>query len=159
MDAIPPVFDKEPVGRRNLITRREATITEAPASPTRTPRERYAGKRFAMMANRGILDARITQGRVEAPLRHVAHLFAHTPLHLVGQFALANSLRLALGSLDSDPGSQSKPKQPVRMRRVVPSTVSVPPRLETRDTDLARFDRMCLPSNDRLAWRKGVRAA
>jgi len=159
VDAIPPVFDKEPVGCRNLIIRREATITEAPAGPTRTPREWLTGKRFAKMADRGILDARITQGRVEAPLRHVAHLFAHTPLHLAGQFASANVLRLALGNLDCDPGNQSKTKQPVRMRRVVPSTVSVPPRLETRDTDLARFDRMCLPSHDRLAWRKGVRAA
>lgn len=162
MNAIPSVLGTDLAGGRGLNQRRDVAITTAPVDDPRHSRDQSVGTRSAKMAFRGILDARITQGRVGvfSPW-HVSHPRTQHPLLLVGRSALADAIRRRRFVASSQRlGRDAVADRTLHSHRTIPTSVSVPPRSVTRDTDLER-SYPALPTVPGVwpSWRKGVRAA
>lgn len=160
MNAIPSDLGTDLAGGRCLPKRRDVAITTAPVDEPRSKRDLFAGTRSAMMAFRGVLVARTTQGRVGVSPWHVSHLRTLHHLLWVGRSASADAIRRRLVASSQRLGRVAPMDRSSHSPRTIPTSVSVPPRSVTRDTDLERSH----PAHPLVpgvwpSWRKGVRVA
>lgn len=160
MNAIPSVLGTDLAGGRGLTKRRDVAITTAPVDDPRSSRDLSVGTRSAKMAFRGVLDARSTQGRVGVSPWHVSHPRTLHHLLLVGRSASADAMRRRLVASSVRLARVAPMGRTSLSHRTIPTSVSVPPRSVTRDTDLERSHPARPPVPGVWpSWRKGVRAA